>query len=232
MSMMFLRSPLQPCSNGDAALAKDEELLHALDGVGCSVARQDPEEGRELEAWGRGALRITSQRALWQRDAPPPADAADPAMGGFAVRVRHVGLHAITRDPETFPEPCLYAQLLLDDFPEDPSHPTELFFAPADGDALQGLFDAFSRAAMLNPDSDEEEDDDDAMISMGDDGALMRGVGLEDDLGIDDDAAAAMLRRFDDMLTVDPGVQQPALPAGAPGQFDDADEGGGDEYAY
>ena len=47
-------------------------------------------------------------------------------------------------------------------------------------------------------------------------------VGLD---GVDDDGedpAEAMLRRFDDMLQVDPSLAQAqALPAFTPGQFDD-----------
>ena len=222
MASMFLRSPLQPCSNGESALAADEELLLSLEEVACSVARQDPDEGRELEAWGLGSLRVTSQRALWQRAGDAAGGVSEEAMASFAVRIRHIGLHAITRDPETFPEPCLYAQLLLDDFPEDPDHPTELFFAPVAADRLQHLFEAFSRAAVLNPDSDDDGDDgdDDDAVMMGE---LMGGVG-GDEGDEDDDPAAAMLRRFDDMLTVDPSAQQRALPAFAAGQFDDAED--------
>ena len=126
----FVRSPVQPCENGASALEADEELLLEVDGVACSVARAEPAEGRAHEAWGGGSLRVTSKRILWRRSSDGDAAAVDgDALAGFAVKSRHIGLHAVTRDPETFPAPCLYAQLLLDDFPPDASLPTEIFFA-------------------------------------------------------------------------------------------------------
>ena len=145
---VFIRSPLEPCSNGASALEAEEELLYRLEDVTCSVARLDAEEGREVEDWGLGSLRVTSRRVLWQRGEAPP-EGSDDAMAGFGMRAKHMGLHAVTRDPETFPRPCLYAQLLLDDFPVDGDHPTELFFAPADDSKLQELFEVFRRRGVV-----------------------------------------------------------------------------------
>mmetsp|Transcript_15003 Transcript_15003/g.44961 ORF Transcript_15003/g.44961 Transcript_15003/m.44961 type:complete len:215 (+) Transcript_15003:183-827(+) len=208
---VFINSPLQPCRNGDASLAAGEELLCAIEHCACAAARDGHDAG-EYDDWGPGFLRVTSTRVLWAPRAAAPADAG--AEGGFSLEAKYVGLHAVTRDPDTFPVPCLYAQLLLDGFPENEEQPAELFFSPTDAARLQDLFAAFSRAAELNPDSDagDDESDDDAM------------------LGVDADEGAydAMLGRFDAMLADAP---VPALPGfAAPGQFDDAaaeeDDGG------
>ena len=86
---------------------------------------------------------------------------------------------------------------------------------PPDAAALEPLFDALSRTAELNPDSDDESDESD--------GGMLGIAGEEDEPD-----AEAMLRRFDAMLADAPA---PALPgfARVAGQFDDAadDDGGG-----
>ena len=133
---------------------------------------------------------------------------------GFELLAKRVGLHAVTRDAATFPEPCLYVQLLLSDAAADDAV-SELFLVPPDAAALEPLFDALSRTAELNPDSDDESDgESDGMLGI---------AGAEDEPDAD-----AMLRRFDAMLADAPA---PALPgfARVEGQFDDAadDDGGG-----
>ena len=80
---------------------------------------------------------------------------------------KRVGLHAVTRDTQTFPEPCLYVQLLLSDAAADDAV-SELFLVPPDAAALEPLFDALSRTAELNPDSDDESDESDGgMLGIG-----------------------------------------------------------------
>mmetsp|Transcript_16281 Transcript_16281/g.51061 ORF Transcript_16281/g.51061 Transcript_16281/m.51061 type:complete len:203 (-) Transcript_16281:40-648(-) len=180
-------------SNGAASsLQEDEEVILSLADVSCAVCREDEDgDPAEREDWGVGELRVTNRRVVWER--------REGEARGLAVQVVDVLLHAVSRDPQTFPRPCLYAQLNLE-------HVAEVFFAPGDPDALAALFDAFSAAAALNPDDlqEEDEEDDDAM------------AGLDD--GDDDDPERdALLTRFDAMLA-DP----PALPDPEQGQFDDA----------
>mmetsp|Transcript_13356 Transcript_13356/g.40411 ORF Transcript_13356/g.40411 Transcript_13356/m.40411 type:complete len:193 (-) Transcript_13356:75-653(-) len=180
--LLYSNGPLRPFE----ALEDGEEVLHSLDSVACSVRRaavdEDDRRDDAAEDWGSGRLRVTTRRVIWEG-----------ASWAFALATRLVGLHAVARDE--VPGPCLYAQILLDDFPPS-DHPAELFFVPADAHALPDLFDAFSRSAALNPD---DASDADAIVgSVAPDAA--------------DDAAAAMLQRFDDMLTVSPAL----------GQFDDA----------
>ena len=197
--MASFHSPLQPLSNGaTSSIAADEELLYTLENVQITAA---PQEG-DGTLWGAGRLRVTSRRVLWEQPA-----------NGFELEAKHVGLHAVTRDAQTFPEPCLYLQLLLGDAADDDAV-SELFVVPADAAALELLFDALSRAAEMNPDSDESDGDDDGMIGLA---------------GDDEPDADAMLRRFDAMLADSAPPQ--ALPGFAvtAGQFDDAadDDGGG-----
>ena len=102
--MASFASPLQPLSNGATNIAADEELLYTLDDVAITAA---PQEG-DSTPWGAGRLRVTSRRVLWE----------EPAHG-FELLAKRVGLHAVTRDSQTFPEPCLYVQLLLSDAAAD-----------------------------------------------------------------------------------------------------------------
>jgi chloride channel, nucleotide-sensitive, 1A len=87
---------------------------------------------------------------------------------GYDFDVPYIMLHAITHDPESFPRPCLYCQL-----DEDEDGPSEVYLVPPREEdrelepiiffkflislfAVQTLFDAFSHAAMLNPDPNFE----------------------------------------------------------------------------
>ena len=81
---------------------------------------------------------------------------------GFELLAKRVGLHAVTRDAQTFPEPCLYVQLLLNDAAADDAVSAS-FLVPPDAAALEPLFDALSRTAELNPDSDDDDESDGGM---------------------------------------------------------------------
>lgn len=201
-------------SNGAATLDEDEELLQSFDNVSCAISRVDEEERipddqenddegeanddegeaddvaipASWEDWGVGELRVTSRRILWDRQT---SLAAEGALASFSVNVSCIALHAVSRDPDTFPRPCLYAQLLLDDLPSATGQPAELYFAPADPDALTPLFNAFSRAAALNPDDEDDDEDEDEDM-----------VGISDLETVEMTTQEAMLGRCDAMLTV------------------------------
>ena len=157
----------------------DEEGGGDADGAAAS-AETPPAAAPRIEERGGGTLAVTSRRVLWVAAA---ADAGG-RRAGFALAVRSIGMHAVTRDPSTYPRPCLFCQLLppgADDDEEGaapaPGEPTELYFSPADADAeLTAVFRAFSAAAMANPDPPEHGDDgedDDAVMMM--DGVMMGG---------------------------------------------------------
>lgn len=91
--------------------------------------------------------------------------------------VAYITLHAVTRDPASYVKPCVYCQL---DFEEDDDeddddeenspmlkHPKgEMFLIPKNDLDLTEIYNAFSHAALLNPDppEDGEEEGDDELI--------------------------------------------------------------------
>jgi len=102
------------------------------------------------DSLGEGLTFVTSERVAWVG-----------ARRSVDYDMAYIGLHAVTHDPTSFPRPCLYCQ--FDE--EDEGSQLECFFIPclaADSApesfefALRTLFDAFSKAACMNPD---EEDD-------------------------------------------------------------------------
>ena len=101
---------------------------------------------------------------------------------GFELLAKRVGLHAVTRDAATFPEPCLYVQLLLSDAAADDAV-SELFLVPPAAAALEPLFDALSRTAELNPASADASDESD--------GGMLGIAGAEDAPDADADASAS-----------------------------------------
>src|ERR1044072_5729571 len=52
---------------------------------------------------GPGTLYVTSRQVIWVSD-------ADKAKG-FAVDFLSISLHAVSRDPDAYPLPCLYTQV-------------------------------------------------------------------------------------------------------------------------
>jgi hypothetical protein len=97
---------------------------------------------------GIGSLFVTSQRFVWLSE----SDAYD-------FDVRFVMLHAISKDAATYPKPCVYCQLDVEqcgDEDED-NEDDECYFAPAEEDVLMQIFEAFSQAAQMNPDPEEDE---------------------------------------------------------------------------
>ena len=114
---------------------------------------------------GSGQLFITSKRVVWLGI----EDAA------FDFDVPYIALHAISRDLESYPKPCIYCQLDCDnsecgdgdesnDEEEEPLD--ELFLAPASDAVLTEMFNALSAAALNNPDppEDGDEEGDDELI--------------------------------------------------------------------
>ncbi|CAL9077027.1 unnamed protein product [Musa acuminata var. zebrina] len=70
-----------------------EELLRVEPGVAIALG------SRPLES--RGTLYISTRRVIWLSDVDK--------VKGYAVDFLSVSLHAVSRDPEAFPLPCIYA---------------------------------------------------------------------------------------------------------------------------
>jgi Regulator of volume decrease after cellular swelling len=110
-------------------------------------------------------LWITTQRVLLTS-----ADAA------FQFDVPYIVLHAVTRDPDSYPSPCVYCQLDYEGDDDDEEEGKEevdnkplltprdeMFIVPEREEQLKDIFDALSHAALLNPslnEFDEQEGED------------------------------------------------------------------------
>ena len=142
-----------------------ETLDYRLKGVGLAFGND------EDNFVGTGELLITNKRILWIGQVDEGAEGAQENRKCFDFDVPYIILHAISRDPESYPVPCLYCQLDREEDVgtesegkegEDEYDTGEVFFIPPkDGDdQLQAMFDAFSHAALLNPDPLSEDEGD------------------------------------------------------------------------
>ncbi|XP_042457832.1 chloride conductance regulatory protein ICln-like [Zingiber officinale] len=80
-----------------------EELMHVEPGVAIALGSQPMESP--------GTLYVTSRRVIWLSDADKGK--------GYAVDFLSLSLHAVSRDPETYPFPCIYTQIEIDDEDEE-----------------------------------------------------------------------------------------------------------------
>eukprot|EP00746_Dinoflagellata_sp_MGD_P004464 gnl/MRDRNA2_/MRDRNA2_108622_c0_seq1.p1 gnl/MRDRNA2_/MRDRNA2_108622_c0~~gnl/MRDRNA2_/MRDRNA2_108622_c0_seq1.p1 ORF type:complete len:188 (+),score=45.19 gnl/MRDRNA2_/MRDRNA2_108622_c0_seq1:57-620(+) len=103
---------------------------------------------------GEGDLFVTTKRVLWL--------GSQDASRGIAVDYPSISVHAISRDPNAFPEQCLYCQLKPEDpnVDEEEAETPELRFVPPDAGHLQRMFMVFSEMAAMNPDVDMQEEVD------------------------------------------------------------------------
>ena len=118
------------CENGDIILHDNEEIFLNLDNIEVSFSET-------YEVLGIFNLKITNQRlTLLNEDS------------GYEFDIPFIGLHAISRDINSYPKPCIYCQLDQ----EEGETPEEMYLSPSDSNQLQSIFDALSKAALLNPD--------------------------------------------------------------------------------
>eukprot|EP00823_Brevimastigomonas_motovehiculus_P008417 TRINITY_DN76_c7_g1_i1.p1 TRINITY_DN76_c7_g1~~TRINITY_DN76_c7_g1_i1.p1 ORF type:complete len:222 (+),score=92.56 TRINITY_DN76_c7_g1_i1:77-742(+) len=98
---------------------------------------------------GKGTLYITSKNVIWI--------SSDKSDFGYSFDYPFLSLHAISRDSESFKSPCIYCQF---DIGEDEEKVSEARFVPSDDKHLDELFEAFSKAAEMNPDPVKEGDNE------------------------------------------------------------------------
>lgn len=114
-------------------------------------------------ALGVGKLYITSKRLIWLGDSVDNA---------YDYDIPYIGLHALSRDEQSYPKPCIYCQFDIDEDEaayddvegdeeegDEDEQQTEMFLIPESEEDLMKLFNALSHAAMLNPDPEEEGDE-------------------------------------------------------------------------
>ncbi|KAM0876271.1 hypothetical protein ACQ4PT_036250 [Festuca glaucescens] len=117
-----------------------------------------------------GTVFITTRRVIWVSDTD--------RTKGYAVDFVAVSLHAVSRDPEAYPSPCIYTQIETEVGSDeesdesdseangavDLSKVTEMRITPSDPDQLDQLFEAFSHSAELNPDPNAESDEENGWV--------------------------------------------------------------------
>ena len=142
-------------------LEPQEEIDYTLRNVGMSFKDSN-------QSIGNFDLIITTKRVVLLGE-----------LMSFDFDIPYITLHAVTRDPASYPQPCIYCQLnyeIDDDAnnlevesenneeitsvvllqPKD-----EMFIIPQDPENhLNDIFKALSHAAMLNPDPSDGGDDD------------------------------------------------------------------------
>ncbi|KAK3000099.1 hypothetical protein RJ639_024386, partial [Escallonia herrerae] len=72
-----------------------EELVYVQPGVSIALGSQPPESP--------GTLYISTKKVVWLSDSD--------RSKGYAVDFLSVSLHAVSRDPEAYPSPCIYTQI-------------------------------------------------------------------------------------------------------------------------
>nr|XP_009398463.1 PREDICTED: chloride conductance regulatory protein ICln-like [Musa acuminata subsp. malaccensis] len=133
-----------------------EELLRVEPGVAIALG------SRPLES--RGTLYISTRRVIWLSDVDK--------VKGYAVDFLSVSLHAVSRDPEAFPLPCIYALIETEDREVSESsdserhdnlelsNVTEIRLVPSGPGQLDTLFDALCQCAKLNPEPCQEGEEE------------------------------------------------------------------------
>mmetsp|Transcript_4115 Transcript_4115/g.6177 ORF Transcript_4115/g.6177 Transcript_4115/m.6177 type:complete len:212 (+) Transcript_4115:150-785(+) len=159
------------CEDGQHPNLQDEETLDfQLEKVSLALGVR-----KQL---GTGTLFVTSRRLIWIKDDDPSCtDPNGEEQVAIDIDIPEVILHAITRDPDSYPTPCVYCQLNGSENFEDEEieeEDDELFIVPSKDEELTAIFNALSHAAMMNPDppEDGEEEGHDEFIYNYDEVAL------------------------------------------------------------
>uniref|UniRef100_A0A2P2J899 Chloride conductance regulatory protein ICln n=1 Tax=Rhizophora mucronata TaxID=61149 RepID=A0A2P2J899_RHIMU len=136
--------------------ANGEELMYVQPGVAIVISSRPPESP--------GTLYISTKKVVWLSDVDREK--------GYAVDFLSLSLHAVSRDPEAYPSPCIYSQIETEaDGDEsgdsdsecckilDLSKVTEMRLVPSDPNQLDTLFQIFCECAELNPEPVDEDEE-------------------------------------------------------------------------
>jgi nucleotide-sensitive chloride channel 1A len=147
----------------------------------------------EAHAEGPGTLYVTTRRLVWFSN--------EDVHKGYAVTFIALTMHAISRDVEAYPEPCIYTQIETgkeddeyeeDDEAEEPlptetngsmsdlSVVDEMRLVPKDPSVLDHLFQVLCDCALLNPDAEVEQEGEADWI-FDEDEVLGNGIGAKHD---------------------------------------------------
>lgn len=166
-----------------------------------------------------GTLFITNRRLIWF--------SSEEESKGYSVDFLSLSLHAISRDPEAFPKPCIYTQIDTGDSDDDDDEETvddnqhermdgvvaennlsvisEMRLIPQDPSSLDQIFKVLCDCAALNPDPEGEREGEGEWIYNEDEVGEANAIGAR---ASGDDVVA----HLDQLLTMDEE------------RFEDADE--------
>jgi nucleotide-sensitive chloride channel 1A len=133
-----------------------EETRHVQPKTAIVLGNRTPEQ--------LGTLYITTKRLIWLSDVDK--------QKGYAVDFLSISLHAVSRDPDAYQLPCIYAQIETvesdgygDELEDqnstngenlDLSQVTEIRLVPSDPSTLDDIFKVLCTCAELNPEPDGE----------------------------------------------------------------------------
>ncbi|CAK9256170.1 unnamed protein product [Sphagnum jensenii] len=145
----------------------EERIAHVQPSVGIVLGESPAEQP--------GTLYVTTRRLVWLSD--------EDVHKGYVVDFLSLTMHAISRDEDAYPQPCIYSQIDggededeeyeedgTDDGAEEPlesenhgsvgdfSHVTEMRLVPRDASSLDHLFQVLCDCAALNPDPEGEQE--------------------------------------------------------------------------
>ena len=194
-----------PCSESDSnipELWEGETIDYSLDEVEINFSSVKPPVGL-------GKLFITSKRVIWLGKGDEAYD----------FDVPYIVLHAITRDADSYPKPCIYCQLDVEEGNDEEDEDEdelldEMYLVPNSDDHLTAMFNALSAAALNNPDPPEEweqEGDDELIYNMD-----------EVELGAEQ---ARTLNHLESVFNIPDDLQEDFEGGDEEGQEEDADEG-------
>mmetsp|Transcript_15568 Transcript_15568/g.18737 ORF Transcript_15568/g.18737 Transcript_15568/m.18737 type:complete len:219 (-) Transcript_15568:161-817(-) len=172
-------------ANGGLLLNQEaeEELKHVQPSVSWVV-------GNDVLCEDEGSLYITTRRVVWLSN-------VDQAKG-YCVTYLAMTMHAISRDPQAYPKPCIYTQIedggACDGDDDEDISITELRIVPSDASSLDEIFRALCDCAAMNFDPDAEGDHEDEGEFYYNEEEVLSGAGADD--------RAALLDHFDAMLQV------------------------------
>ncbi|GJQ68792.1 putative regulator of volume decrease after cellular swelling [Trypoxylus dichotomus] len=119
---------------------------------------------------GVGTLYISERTVGWKNQ--------DEVNNGFSLSYHHITLHAMSTDPNVYPQECIYVMIdthvamsgekeeeereeMSDSDAESEADISELILAPDDPSTLRSMYEALKECQALNPDPDEVMSDDD-----------------------------------------------------------------------
>jgi len=144
----------------------EESVAHIQPSVGIVLGESSVQQP--------GTLYVTTRRLVWLSD--------DDLECGYAVNFLSLTMHAISRDQDAYPQPCIYTQIdgcddedeeyeengtddgaddeALDNHGiiDDLSRVTEMRLVPTDASSLDHLFQVLCDCAALNPDPEGEQE--------------------------------------------------------------------------